>query len=278
MSQYGVDNPMKCDEIKQKARETCLEKYGVQNPMQCEEVKAKSRATMIERYGVEYPLQNSDIMNNVRATNIKKYGVKNPMQNEDIKAKTRKTNLERYGAENLFQSEYAKEKSKNTWLEKYGCKHPMQNDDIKEKMNKSKLENHSFGTSKPEEILYKMLVDKFGKNDVMRQYFSKEYPFACDFYIKSLNAYVELNANWTHNNHFFDKNNQSDLDKINEWHKISDKHPFYAKAIYTWSKNDVKKYKAAIMNNLNYVVFWNNDLSDVIEWFKKDCPLHYGVK
>lgn len=53
-------------------------------------------------------------------------------------------------------------------------------------------------TSKSEEMSYVLLVERFGANDILRQYKSEEYPFACDFYIKSRNIYIECNYCWTH--------------------------------------------------------------------------------
>lgn len=36
---FGVDNPMKLQEIRDKSRQTCLERYGVTHPMRCESIK-----------------------------------------------------------------------------------------------------------------------------------------------------------------------------------------------------------------------------------------------
>lgn len=47
-------------EIKEKKKETNLEKYGVEHPSQNEEVKEKMKQTMIDRYGVENYLQTEE--------------------------------------------------------------------------------------------------------------------------------------------------------------------------------------------------------------------------
>ena len=35
---------------------------------------------------------------------------------------------------------------------------------------------------------------------------------------------------------------------------------------------DIDKRNMAKSNNLNYVVFWDNDLRDAFVWFAFDCP------
>lgn len=53
--------------------------------------------------------------------------------------------------------------------------------------------------------------------DIVQHYVSDEYPFECDFYVPSLNLYIELNVFYLHNNHFFDKDNPEDIEKVNFW-------------------------------------------------------------
>lgn len=66
-------------------------------------------------------------------------------------------------------------------------------DKAKEKEYITKRKNNSFNSSKAEIQLQKKLVEVFGKCDVVRQYFDRErYPFKCDFYIKSIDLFIEL--------------------------------------------------------------------------------------
>lgn len=48
---YGVDNAMKCKEIKEKKRKTNLERYGVPDPQMLPENRKKMNETMIKLYG-----------------------------------------------------------------------------------------------------------------------------------------------------------------------------------------------------------------------------------
>lgn len=111
-----------------------------------------------------------------------------------------------------------------------------------------------------------MLIQIFGEQDVCTNYVSNVYPFKCDYYIKSRNLYIELNAHWTHGGHWY---TESDRLRIDEWNTKS---KFYQNAVTTFSVRDVKKRNIARQNVLNYVVFWKNDLSDAYEWINHGCP------
>ena len=69
---------------------------------------------------------------------------------------------------------------------------------IASKRNATLRKNNSYNKSKSEEKIYNLLLTKFNKSDIIRQYKSDLYPFACDFYIKSLDLYIEYNGHWTH--------------------------------------------------------------------------------
>ena len=95
------------------------------------------------------------------------------------------------------------------------------------------------------------------------------YPFKCDFYVKSLDLYIEYNGHWTHNNHFYDKNNKIDIDELNRWIEKSKCSKYYEIAVKVWSQRDVLKYETAISNNINYIVFWDYNLLDFKKWISE---------
>ena len=235
-------------------------------------IKDRMKIIFISKYGVENPYQSEQVKDKIKQTCLEKYGVENAAQSEVIKDKMKKTCLEKYGCEYALQSGIVKDKIKQTCLKRYGVEHPMKLDFYKSKVNaaiyESKKKNHTFNTSKPEENGYKLLYNKFGFCNVKRQYRTELYPFACDFYIKSLDLYIEFNFYWTHGKHKFDSNNKDDVDKLNDL-KIkynNGEHPLYKGAIITWAKSDPKKFNTAKKNNLNYLAFytWN----EFLEWYK----------
>lgn len=172
---------------------------------------------------------------------------------------------------NIISSKKVQEKTKATCMLKYGVISPMKLPETTEKVGNSKRKNGTWNTSKPEENMYDVLCIKFGKDDIVRQYRETRYPFHCDFYIKSLDLFIELNATWLHGGHWFDESNKNDLDILNKWiQNVESGKRFYSVAIDVWTVRDAKKRQTAINNHLNYVVFWKNDLSDFMSWIESD--------
>lgn len=239
---YGVENSYQLEKSKLKIKETCLRKYGVDHPMKDETIKNKVKEAIKksceEKYGVDNPLSSKEIRQKIENTNIKKYGVKTPLQNKTIHTK-------------------AVNQAKEVFQEKYGVDNPWKAKIIQTKVIETKKKNHTFNTSKPEELLYNKLVDKYSKDDVIRQYKSELYPFACDFYIKSKDLYIELQGMWTHGGHPFNPNSKDDLAKLNIWKEKAKTSKFYELAINVWTISDVKKREIVKKNNLNYKEIWN---------------------
>lgn len=132
----------------------------------------------------------------------------------------------------------------------------------RKKMYTTKIDNHrSCRTfeSIGEEVVYDLLIEKFGKKDVVYQYgihpYDVRYPYNCDFYIKSLDLFIELNTHYSHSNHWFNKENSCDINKLRQWE--SEGKPAYKKAIRQWTESDVHKRQTAKDNHLNYLVFWD---------------------
>lgn len=136
-----------------------------------------------------------------------------------------------------------------------------------EKCYETKKKNGTLNSSRPEIIVKYLLIHKFGKNDVLTQYRSKVYPYACDFYIKSYDLYIELNLYITHGGHWFNSYDEQDIARLKTLQSRTDKRNLYEKMIQIWTVDDLEKRNIAIKNHLNYVVFWKYDLSDFMQWY-----------
>ena len=212
-----------------------------------EEQRQKIAATCMERYGASRYLDSEE----GRKKNIE------VRSNPDFRKKMH----------DIISSDEVQEKTKATCVERYGVASPMQLTETVEKVIVSKLKNGNWKTSKLENHMYDMLCEKFGETDVIHQYIdSDRYPYVCDFYIKSLDLFIELNAHWTHGFHWFDCMNENDLKTLNEW-KLK------GWSYFVWTVRDLEKRNTAIQNHLNYLVFWKNDLSDFKEWLSADVLL-----
>ena len=349
LERYGVENTLQSKIIREKIKQTNLERYGTEIPIQSQSIKEKVKQTNLEKYGVEYATQLDSIKEKIKETNLERYGNASPLGNKEIQNKAKLTSLEKYGTEFPNQSKLVKDKikqsfltnntpeqiqeiikrmistarknnsyqkaivkrrktkmekygdptytntnkAKNTIFEKYGVYNITQADEIKEKIQQTNIEkygyitpllkpeikalsytpeamqkkyathkkNHTFNSSKIEQQFKEYLEQNY-PNDFEYQYRSELYPFNCDFYIKSLNLYIEINGTWQHNNHPFDENNQEDIDKLNLWKEKNTK--YYQNAINTWTKLDIKKRNTVKENNLNYLEIFSIDLNECI--------------
>ena len=133
MLKYGVENPFKLNEFKEKVRNSCAEKYGVDNYFKTEEFKEKRKTSMLLKYGVEYPLQSVEIQEQWRNTCIDKYGFENPAKAQNVRAKIINTNLEKYGGVS-----------------------PASSIEIREKMTQTLYKNSTISTSKQQFYIFNL--------------------------------------------------------------------------------------------------------------------------
>lgn len=130
-------------------------------------------------------------------------------------------------------------------------------EELHNKVNETKRKHNTFNTSKPEVDMYNLLCNLYGKNNVMRQYKDKDrYPFYCDFYIKPLDKFIELNLHWTHGSRPYVAQDEFCQKQLLEWREKAKTSQFYQNAIKTWTVRDVEKQKVAKENNLNYEVIY----------------------
>ena len=236
------------NEIQQHVRESLYKKYGAYDVMHIPHILQKIKNTNLKKFGVEFPLQqlkkeNSEIYQKISQTCINKFGVDSPLKNKEIREKIKQTNIQKYGVDNPL-------KNKEIWKK---------SQDNRQISSKSKLENNFLN----------YLKLKYESDDIITQYKSKEYPYYCDFYIKSINLYIEIQGHWTHNDHPFDINNLNDQQIMNIWRTKSLSDKYYKNALNTWTIKDVEKRNTAIQNNLNYLeIFGKTDLNKYIDIFE----------
>ena len=291
---YGAYDVMHIPHILQKIKNTNLKKFGVEFPLQQlkkenNEIYQKISQTCINKFGVDSPLKNKEVREKIKQTNIQKYGVDNLFKNDIIKEKIKQTNIQKYGVDYLFKSNIIKEKIKQTNIQKYGVDNPLKNKEIREKIKQTNIQKYGVDNPLKNKEIWKKSQDnrqissksklennflnylklKYESDDIITQYKSKEYPYYCDFYIKSINLYIEIQGHWTHNDHPFDINNLNDQLIMNKWRTKSLSDKYYKNALNTWTIKDVEKRNTAIQNNLNYLeIFGKTDLNKYIDIFE----------
>lgn len=269
------------EDMKQKRQElktqSIQKKYGVSNIFQVQSIKDDIKQTLLIKYGCENISQNADIKNKKKETLMKNYNVEVPYKSAEIRERGIKTSLERYGTTHPMKNIDVQEKLKIVFLEKYGVDNPMKNQEIQSKLSKiissndvrqkvydTHIKNNSFNKSSTEDEIYEILTEIFGNENVYRQYMDERYPFSCDFYIKSIDLFIEFNGTWTHGGEPFDTENSDHLSKLQFWKNKNTR--YYKNAIYTWTDLDVRKRKIAYENNLNYLEFFEK--TQLEDWIK----------
>ena len=259
LEKYGYDNSAKLDIIKEKAKQTCLEKYGKLNGYNYE----KAKQTYLKHFGVDHNFKSKQNREKAKQTSIQRYGRYNNLDKKD------KTNIARYGGKSPMHSDKVKEHLKQSLKNKYGYEHALQNPISYNKMIESKNKNKTWVSSTFEELTYQYLLTLFNKNDIQRQYKDIRYrnpityrEFLTDFYIKSIDLFIEIQGFYSHGTHAFDPNNindQNELKKLIEQdknHKTPTKN-LYSRKINGWTIIDPLKRKIAKDNNLNFIEAWS---------------------
>lgn len=282
---YNIIKPKEL--IKQTIERVQIEKYGTRYYMQSrqyqlkkDQIHKKRVSTNLKRYGTKTPAENDKIKQKAKETCLQNIDKKGLNSYQRTKEKSIKTCLEKYGCCSYSQTEECKNKTRQTLEKKYGAKSFGETDKFKnlyknkkwvkgitDKIYLTRKNNKSFNISKEEKFVSEQLLKKFG--EIKRQYKSKEYPYACDFYVPSKKLYIECNFHWTHGKHSkkvfgaFDKNNKEHIELLNKWKTKNSK--YYDNAIKTWTEKDIRKIETFKQNKLNYKIFYT--LEEFNNWY-----------
>ena len=283
---FKYNNPQKNEKSREKTKKTLLNKYGVEHPLQSKICLEKRKKTCLQKFGKENNSQTLEWKNKVIETCLNKYGVEHVLQNKEIKKKQEQTCIERFGTTNVYSSDYGKQKIKQTLLDRYGVDSFSKTDEYKYNMSKImssnemreriyniQKKNKSFNKSKSEDLAFELLKKKYP--DIIHHYKDlKKYPFICDFYIPSLDLFIECQFGMYHNKRPYigDSNDLNEIELLKEKSKnrkkISGKDKTrYDSVIYTWSILDPKKRKIAKQNKLNFIEFWN--IEELKKWINE---------
>ena len=126
------------------------------------------------------------------------------------------------------------------------------------KANNTRLAHGTVRTSKAEADFYNKLLLFFNSDDVIHGYKSDEYPYICDFYIKSKNMYIEYQGHQTHGFRPYDPID-SQCWKDEEYMIV---HNYDLK---TWQVRDPAKIKTALNNKLTLLLIYPKNDSYLIK-------------
>lgn len=235
------DCAMHDDIIKQKLYNTKERLYGDKH--------YNNKEKMIESFSKRTNEEKRSIIEKSKQTRLLKNNGKY-FSDETIN-KIKETSLNKYGVDSYTKTQMFRDLILS------------QQSSIQNKQYKTKKNNNSFNSSKIEQELENYFIEN--KINYISQYKSNEYPFTCDFYFPDSKYYVEIQGSWTHGYHAFDVNSDSDIKLLNEWKSKSKESEFYKKAIYVWTKHDVKKRNIAKENDINYLEIFSCEFDICLE-------------
>lgn len=219
---------------------------------------------------VQYGDQFYNNVEKTKSTCQSKYGSDSPLSCRHIWDKTHDSMIQRYGGTGfqLMDKDTMRSVASTAGKKMWGTMR--QNEDLFQqylwRQNSTKTANKSFNKSLTEEQCYTYLSDICACDDIIRQYRdNNRYPFDCDFYIKSLDLFIECNFHWTHGGKPYNPNDKECQEQLKIWEEKAKTSKFYKNAIETWVIRDVKKLQIATENKLNYRVFYS--YQEVIEQF-----------
>lgn len=267
--------------ISERRKQTCLKKHGVEYTGQIPESREKVKVTSQRKYGTDNPTQSKIVQDKMKRTCLKRYGVENALQSKEIQIKAaenaRKSLIEKYGVPYASwinrSKEYIQIVSSRDNFRKFIIDNGVKTKkDICNALDLSascvldyinKYDSWDLldkNISQPEEDFYKYLCNKYGEDNVFREYDKDQrYPFRCDFYIKSIDTFVELNLYITHGIKPYDPNDKECAEMLELYNKRAQTQSIYNSVIDNWTIRDVIKINTARNNNLNYVMYYKND-------------------
>lgn len=143
LANWGVDNPSKCDIIKDKIKLTLKQNYPeFAHPLQSPEARAKYAATSLLKYGTEHPMQNPNVKQKLKDSFRSTFGVDHPLHLQQFKDKQRQTNNARYGVDYQSQHSDYVSKARSTSLKNYGTLHPHQSPVIQDRLRNTSLQKY----------------------------------------------------------------------------------------------------------------------------------------
>lgn len=286
-----------------KRKQTCLEKYGVDNPMKNVDIKNKSIQTMIQRYGEDYgkyvsqlafdsyknktgydnPYQN---VQNIKDSLLSKYGVDDVNKIPGVKDKANKTWHEHYDDEENLKAlvdkrnntNYLKNGSSNyrnveqaqyTCLDKYGVPCVLLIDEYKYK--------HSRKDTKPNNDFAALLIS----NSIE---FEQEFVLGRKIYDFKIGRYLlEINPTITHNSTFsiYGEGQELPMDYHYNKTKLALDNDFICLHIFDWTNVDkiLDYIKSDRIVSLEFVgintTYYNIRKRCVVEQLDDDCVIVY---
>lgn len=264
LDRYGGKTTFESPELIQKVHEAMKEKYGVDNIRKSEQFKEIARQTKAVRYGDP----NYTNRQQREQTMLERYGVKTTLESKELTEKGKRTKEQKYG-----DAEYCgREKAIKTMVERHGVLNPWQMPELRaridyDKINQIKRERGTLNSSRQEQRFLEILKDLYPGEDIQTQYCDSRYVnpesgrrYVVDFYISSLDLFIDLNGHYSHGTEPFTgtKEQQTLLEIYRERGKVK---KAYSTIAEVWGHRDVIKRQEAFRAGINRLEIFGCDFT-----------------
>ena len=128
--------------IRNKRKQTNMERYGVEAPSTLPNMVEKRRQTNLQRYGDVNSSKNIEVQQRRKQTNLERYGFENAFSNPKIREKQKQTNMKKYGVENVWHLEQTQHKRFEKMKENHGVEYVLQSSEINKSMHDTMEKRH----------------------------------------------------------------------------------------------------------------------------------------
>ena len=146
------------DKIREKTRQTCLERYGVESTNQLDSMKQKSKQTCLDKFGFEYAIQSPEVRKAIEETNLRVYGTKIASQSEVVKEKISYSNSHKTDEE---RKEILNKRMQTCFIN-YGVKFASQCPEIRCKIEETNMKQYGKKTTFNYDEIRKTNLNKYG--------------------------------------------------------------------------------------------------------------------
>jgi len=208
----------------------------------------------------------------MKKTQLERYGYESCFNSPEFQKKI----IEKYGTPYVSQSPVVREKIRKSYIENHGYENPFLDNEVRTKSFETAKKNSTLQKSKEEDEVYCIIQSVY--TDVIHHYRSSDFPFSVDFYIPSLEIYIEYQGSQFHNNRAY-LNKPEDIEEAKELQKKSDQKRIesntdktnqYDGILYTWADLDVRKRNMAQEKKLNYLEIYSyKDKQDILNQIER---------
>lgn len=173
IEKWGVDNPSKSSQVREKVVETNIKKFGHEWATKSDDIKNKIIDKFIENWGVSNPSKIKEVRERAKETMFERFGVEHAMHSDEIKKRVRDKFMKNWGVDNPFKIKEVRDKAKKTMIDRFGVEYPLQNIDILSKARKTWFNRWGADSSKvtnkrKETCLKRWGVDVASKSDIIK--------------------------------------------------------------------------------------------------------------